>query len=109
VISELRQTIYDVLVTVSGLSSSNVFYKEAPQNDSGTTTVSVPYIVFSEVGSNYERIDTTDKREVASVQFDLFGSKYYEIYDILRDLTTTLPQEDVAQTTMQYTYTLIEV
>jgi len=126
-IQELRETIYDTLNSVSGLS--NVFYKRAPE---GTT---YPYVVFSEVVANYGRLDTNDKIETIPVQVDVFGAKYseatheamvelikaaldtesnytltsYTIMDVLRDFSIPVNQDDVLQTSLQYTFNLIEV
>lgn len=125
-ISELRETIYDVLYAVDGLSS--VFYKEAEQ---GTAP---PYAVFFEVTADYDRLDTTDKIENVKVQIDLYGAKYdeashesllelvktaldtesnyslssYTIMDVLRDFAIPIVQEDIIQTSLQYTFNLIE-
>lgn len=125
-IQELRETIYDTLYAVNGLT--NVFYKKA---DSGATC---PYVVFSEVIANYDRVDTADKMETIPVQFDVFGEKYseatheamialvktaldnesnysltsYTIMDVLRDFTVPVIQDDILQTSLQYTFNLIE-
>jgi len=126
-IQELRETIYDTLFAVSGLS--NVYYKKADK-DAG-----FPYVVFSEVTANYDRLDTNDKTETVSVQVDVFGAKYdeatheamlelikaaldaesnytltnYTIMDVLRDFAIPVIQDEVLQTSLQYTFKLIEV
>ena len=132
-IKELRETIYDILNGVSGMSGK-VFYKEAVQNDKLNTNVSLPYIVFSEVTSNYARLDTTTKTETTPVQVDVFSASFtesahetllelvktaldnkssyslasYTVMDVLRDFMFPVLQEEVIQTSLQYTFKLIE-
>ena len=132
-IKELRETIYDILNGVSGMSGK-VFYKEAVQNDKLNTNVSLPYIVFSEVSSNYARLDTTTKTETTPVQVDVFSASFtesahetllelvktaldnkssyslasYTVMDVLRDFMFPVLQEEVIQTSLQYTFKLIE-
>lgn len=61
----LRNEIYRLLKTVSGLWTNNIFYLEAPQGSA------LPFCVFSEFANPYA-IDSGSVYEVVYVQFALF-------------------------------------
>ena len=131
-ITELRTQINTVLLTVSGLSSSNVFSQEANQNNAEIENTTLPYVVFSELINSPYRITTNTNGFEIPVQLDIFGEKYslialealyslirtkilvptnynftnYAIMDITEDFCTPVIQDDVEQLTSQIFYKL---
>lgn len=67
-IAEIRTTIYDHLLTVTGLSASNLWWGEAPQ---GTTED--PYCVISLVSNPLTR-DTNQEFEEIYFQVSTYGT-----------------------------------
>jgi hypothetical protein len=63
----LRKAIYNLGLTVSGLSASNLFYKQAPK---GTN---INYCVFSEISNPSAGRSTLRKREDSYIQFSVYG------------------------------------
>jgi len=136
--TELREQIYSIASTVTGLTTSTVYYGEAPQDLDYTATTAYPYLVFEILASNKDR-DTGSQWRLAKVQFDLFGQSAsaletiadafdadlrddanyswteFSLIDMFEDFRsgpTSVPSDDnkyLWQITIQYTYTLEEI
>ena len=128
-IAELRDEIYTVLQTVSGLEPH---YMKADQDSELATNTTLPYVEFSEVIDNRARLDTQTGKADVPVQFDFYGSidllsaletiyesakvalldktNYsfiaYSFIDVYVDLSILIPQDDVNQISLQFTYKL---
>jgi len=128
-IAELRDEIYTVLQTVSGLEPH---YMKADQDSDLSANTTVPYVVFSEVIDNRARLDTQTGEAIVPVQFDFYGAvnglsaletiyesaktalldktnysfTAYDFVDIYVDFSIPVPQSDATQISLQITYKL---
>lgn len=80
-ITEIRDEIYTQLQTVTGLSSSNIYYLQARQN------TDLPYCVFQLVNSPFSR-DTVTDFETNYIQFALYGTDLNGLEAIEKAITT---------------------
>jgi hypothetical protein len=79
-ITSLRKAIYNQGLTVSGLSASNFFFKEAPQG------ITVNHCVFSEISNPYAGRTTMSKFEESYVQFAFYGTDQQALETLVKNL-----------------------
>lgn len=63
----LRTAIYNMGITISGITSANLFHKMAPQGTTGT------YCVFGEISNPKGAKSSLTKLEDSYIQFSVYG------------------------------------
>ena len=80
-INTLRTAIYNLLVEVTSLDTTNIFYVEAPQGSA------LPFCVFSEFANPFS-FDSFSIYETVYVQFTLFDVRVSILESLVKNVKT---------------------
>ncbi len=95
-ITSLRTAIYNLGLTVAGLTSTNFAYQEMPQNVEGN------YCVFSEITNPYAGRTTMSKFEESHVQFAFYGESQPELEILIKNFRTKFDDSEASFSLSDY-------